>query len=451
MESCKTDHKSTTDTIGSSVVRGENTCGTCTSNSEEGTSNPEEGTSNPEEGSSNPEEGTSNPEESTSNPEECTMYSNPEECTSILEESTSNPEECTSNPEERTSNPSNPEQCTSDPGCVDLQFHYCENEPDTFLVDNTLQLSDEKSPHCDTPKKTTVGLSELKDTTECEHYMHTPDRDAGSNTTVTAMEVADVEETLVVLAEALPCEARQGAEKNARDCNFVYVISSPEESNENSPTAELDLTTKSDILRSRGASPPELSPSPRGEARQGELSPSPQGEARQGELSPSPQGEVEVESDASLVHSVKSCCSIDSLLTDETTVWNQAQDCSSSRHQFSSLHCEEGPRTGVQIATPRPMSAATMGDVASTTPTLFATPSSSTGAASLAGLPLPANESSGVVSANSEGSRVQQYMTPACRSSNIELESDDNITPMPDYRTMKTPMLKVLLLCIQKK
>ena len=33
--------------------------------------------------------------------------------------------------------------------------------------------------------------------------------------------------------------------------------------------------------------------------------------------------------------------------------------------------------------------------------------------------------------------------TPGC--SRIVLESDDNITPMPDYRTMRTPLLKVCL------
>ena len=442
-----------------------------------------------------------------------------------------------------------PEECTSNPECVRLQFHTRENEQGTHLVDATLQLPDEKSPNCETPKKTVLGLSELQDTTDCERYTLDRDTDAQNSNTV-VMEATEVETTGVPI-QALPCEGRQDSAATARDSDVVYVSSSPEECSEKSPM--LDGTTMPDVLRDTGTSPLKLPPSPQGELRQGELSPSPQGElrlgelfpspqgegrqgelspfpqgelrqgelspfpqgelrqgelspfpqgelrqgelsppqgeGRQGEVSPSPQGELrqgelspspqgkarqgeQVETDTSLDNSVKSFCSIDSLLTDEIIVTGCSQDRSISRH--SSQHCEEGSGTGAQIATPRPMYTATVLGAASTTPILFATPSTSTGTASVAGIiPVPASENSGAMSASSEGSRVppvqwsmtptgssgamsassegsrvppvQWYMTPAGSSAHVELESDDNITPMPDYRTMRTPMLKVHL------
>ena len=43
---------------------------------------------------------------------------------------------------------------------------------------------------------------------------------------------------------------------------------------------------------------------------------------------------------------------------------------------------------------------------------------------------------------------VVELITPAAADTRTVLESDDNITPMPDYRTMATPHLKVIVIII---
>ena len=58
--------------------------------------------------------------------------------------------------------------------------------------------------------------------------------------------------------------------------------------------------------------------------------------------------------------------------------------------------------------------------------------------ASCVGFKTPLVERSSTVR---QGPAREQCTTPACGG--IVLESDDNITPMPAYRTMPTPILKV--------
>ena len=43
---------------------------------------------------------------------------------------------------------------------------------------------------------------------------------------------------------------------------------------------------------------------------------------------------------------------------------------------------------------------------------------------------------------------VVELITPAAPDTRTVLQSDDNITPMPDYRTMATPHLKVIIIII---
>ena len=317
-----------------------------------------------------------------------------------------------------------------------------------LLVDITSELPDDKGLTSELPDdkglqmpniEKSRGLIELTDATDGENSnSYTSDRESDtqnmpqdcSNTTVA--EVTDIKTT----SQTLPCEGIQSVTAAAaRDCNVVYVSSSPEEGSQKSSSSTLDGITTPDVVGvavtmevEAGTSPLKLPPS-------------------------SQERERQRETDASSDYSVQLCADNDSplLAVDETLIWNQAgpsPDCSVATNQLTNKPDEEGLRTGVQCATPRPMfTATTILDPASATPILFATPTDSTGTALVGDTPLSVSETLDAMSASSVGDRsvppVQSYMTPAPSSICVNLESDDNITPMPAYRTMQTPILKV--------
>ncbi len=86
----------------------------------------------------------------------------------------------------------------------------------------------------------------------------------------------------------------------------------------------------------------------------------------------------------------------------------------------------------IHFATPTPISVSTSSSYGQIVPpSHFSTPGPSA----------PITESSAMADTLDSGRLCAT--TPSC--SRIELESDDNITPLPDYRSMRTPLLKVCI------